>query len=81
MTGVHGSIQCVLRFVDLSNQEVLMSSPIITVSAASPTDVIEAVIPVPGFLMPHAGFFDFELAMKDGTPLGRLKIQIVERKT
>jgi len=62
-----------LRLVDTVDLSVVMQSGTLAVTAATPQETIEAVIPVPGFFIPHEGIYDFELHA-DGERLGCLRL-------
>jgi len=61
LTGIHNEASIILRFVDLSNDEILLETESITVRANNPLTSRDLAIPVPPIPMPHEGGFAFEI--------------------
>lgn len=79
LTDIQGTVELVLRYVDLRTNEVLMESPGVSVSSDDPLKSVEIVAEVPPFPMPHEGTFAFELHA-GGTLLGSLRILVSKTK-
>lgn len=80
LTGFDRSIKLVIRFVDLSTNEVLMemAEPIL-VKSNDRLASHQVVAQVPPFPMPHPGVFAFEVVC-DGEMLGSIRLTVKERK-
>jgi hypothetical protein len=61
ITDVHGEVPLILRYVDLSTNEVLMECGPIEVDSPDPLASIDFAVQVPPIPMPHQGVFAFEL--------------------
>jgi hypothetical protein len=72
----HGVISLELRYVDLSDDKVLMRATI-PIKCDDPLNTVEAIVPVPPLPVPHAGIYTLELLSND-EPLGALRITVVE---
>jgi len=78
LTEIHGTISCVLRYVDLQDNKVLMETEF-QVSCDDPLHTVEAVLPMPPLPADKAGIHALEL-LCDDEPLGSLRIIVDERK-
>jgi hypothetical protein len=76
LTDVHGQVPLELRFVDLANGGVLISTTF-RVASDDPLATIEAVVPMPPLPTPHAGVYALEL-LSESEPLGSLRITAIE---
>lgn len=76
LTDVHGSAPLELRYVDLSQNAVLMRINF-TVRCDDPLCTVEASVPVPSLPTPHAGVYALELLCENDL-LGALRIKAVE---
>lgn len=79
LTEVKGQVPIVLRFSDLSSNEVLMETNEAEVRADNPLSSVEMIVQVPPFPMPHEGAFAFELYSRHAL-LGSLRIQVSRLK-
>ncbi len=77
LADLRGQTELELRYVDLSDGEVLMQLEGITVAAASPLESTELIVEVPGFPMPRPGSFALEAHCGDEM-LGFLRISVRE---
>jgi hypothetical protein len=76
MTEVRGRLSVVLKYVDLLDNSVLMETNAITVdSGGDPLASVELAVVVPGFPMPRAGTYAFELYSGDRL-LGALRVRV-----
>jgi hypothetical protein len=76
LTDVRGNVPLELRFVDLANGGILLSTTF-RVASDDPLATIEAVVPMPPLPTPHAGVYALEL-LSESEPLGSLRITAVE---
>lgn len=76
VTECRGQRRFVLRYVDLSDDKVYLSTEI-TVECDDPLRTVEAVLPMPRLPTPHPGVFALEL-LCDDEPVGALRIQVEE---
>jgi hypothetical protein len=76
LTEVHGSTDLELRYVDLSDQGVLMMLKF-RVFSDDPLKTVEAILPVPPLPTPHPGVYVLELLCGE-EPLGSLRVTAVE---
>ncbi len=76
LTEVRGVAELELRYVDLSNNGVLLTAKF-PVQSNDPLKTVEAVVPVPPLPVPHPGVYALELLHED-EPLGALRITAVE---
>jgi len=81
LTNLLGEAEVQLRYVDLTNNSVLMETNKISVSSDDRLRTVEMVLPIPRFPMPHAGVFAFEV-YAGGDLIGSHRIMVgqVERK-
>ena len=75
LTEIVGKVELTLRWVDLRDNKVLMQTEPFTVKSNDRLVSVESILEVPPFVMPHPGFFAFELVMKDEL-IGALRIQV-----
>ncbi len=81
LTEVQGTVNLVLRYVDLSESNVLMQLTLPPLSADNPLDSVELAIQVPPFPMPHEGVYAFELyAEKELIGARRIRVTKQEPK-
>jgi hypothetical protein len=77
LTAVRGKLPLVIRFVDLSNGQVLLETDEIIISQESPLQSAEVVSEMHGLPLPHEGAFAFEVY--SGTEqLGSLRVLVKE---
>lgn len=69
-----GEVTLQLRYVDLSNNQVLMKCEF-GVKSPGPLTTVELVTEVPSFPMPHEGAYAFELLWQDEI-IGSLRISV-----
>ncbi len=77
LTEIRGRATVELRYVDLSNNQVLMRTKLGDVRAGDPLESIEMVVEVPPFPMPHAGPYALEVHAA-GEMLGALRVMAQE---
>ena len=75
LTGVRETVPITLRFVDLSNNDVLTEFRGLEVTEKDPLRTVEMVVEIPSLPMPHPGAFAFE-ALAEGELLGFLRLFI-----
>jgi hypothetical protein len=75
LTGIHGEVPLVLRYVDLSTNEVLLECGPIPISSPDPLRSVDWSVMVPPIPMPHAGAFAFEVHACNEL-LGSLRIMV-----
>jgi len=75
LTEVHGKVGCVLRYVNLKHDKVLMQIGL-TIEADNPLQTVEIVLPMPN-LPTEAGVHALEL-LCDDAPVGSLRIIVEE---
>lgn len=76
LTDIVGPKELVIRYRDMQDFTILMETAPATIQA--PPDRLATVnlgIPIPGFPMPHAGAYAFELHM-DGEELGSVRMTV-----
>lgn len=73
LTGLHGSADLTLRYVDLSTGEALMEIQDVHVESDDPLQTIELVVELPKLPMPHPGAYAFE-AHWEGELLGVVRL-------
>jgi hypothetical protein len=76
VTDLHGTVPLELRYVDLSNNAVLLKAEF-SVAANSPLDTREVAIPLPELPRPHPGTYALELLFND-EPLGAHRVAVFE---
>jgi hypothetical protein len=76
LTDVHGTIPLELRYVDLANNVVLLTTRF-QVSCDDPLNTLELTVPIPMLPAPHEGVYALELLHSD-EPLGTMRIVAVE---
>jgi hypothetical protein len=76
LTEVHGTIPLELRYVDLQNNSVLLTTRF-QVSCDDPLNTMELTIPIPMLPAPHEGVYALEL-LHGNEPLGSMRIVAVE---
>ncbi len=65
LTDVRGEVTILLRYVDLSDNKVLMESKGVTITGRDPLVTIEFAVQIPPFPMPHEGTYAFEVYAND----------------
>lgn len=80
LTNIRGQVQVDMRWVDLADGSVLLSSPTLDVVADDPLTSAELLIEVPPFPLPHAGVYAFELFGNDER-LGGMRIKVDQGET
>jgi hypothetical protein len=65
-----------LRFVDTHDLSILMEARFGPLLATDPLETLEFAVPIPGFMLPHAGIYDLELHVVDGERLGSLRLKV-----
>ena len=75
LSDLRGRADLDLKYVDLSDGEVLMQLDGVPITAASPLDSTELIVEVPEFPMPHPGSFALEVHC-GGELLGFLRITV-----
>lgn len=78
LTNLHGKTAVQLRYVDLSNNSVLMETNEIPVDSDDRLRTVELVLPIPPFPMPHVGVFAFEVYAGDDL-IGSHRISVGQR--
>jgi hypothetical protein len=76
LTEVHGTRTIELRYVDLSTNDVLLSTTF-QVKCNDPLETVEVALPLPSLPAPHAGVFALEL-LCEGTWLGSHRVKVVQ---
>lgn len=76
VTECRGQLRFELRYVDLSDDKVYLSTEI-NVECNDPLLTIEAVVPMPKLPTPHPGAFALELLCND-EPIGSLRVHVQE---
>jgi hypothetical protein len=76
LTEVHGLKTIELRYVDLSTNDVLLSTTF-QVKCNDPLETVEVALPLPSLPAPHAGVFALEL-LCEGTWLGSHRVKVVQ---
>jgi hypothetical protein len=79
LTNVRGDTKLMLRYVDLGDNSQLFEGEI-RVTAQSPLDTVEAILPLPRLPVPHPGMFALELLYED-EPVGLRRITVEELPT
>lgn len=74
MTEVRGESPFVLRYVDLTDNRVLMQCNF-KVQCDNPLETVELAIPLPELPTPHAGVYALELLLGD-EPMGSLRVTV-----
>lgn len=77
LTGVRGRLPLVIRFVDLSNGQILLETDEITIVQESPLHAAEVVSEMHGLPLPHEGAFAFEV-YSGNEQLGSLRVLVKE---
>lgn len=76
LTDVRGRIPCVLRYVDLEDDKVLLQAEF-EVHCDDPLRTVEGVVPMPPLPATKAGVFALELLCGD-EPIGSLRVIVEE---
>jgi hypothetical protein len=76
LTELRGLVELELRYVDLSDNAVLLAANI-RAACDNPLNTVEAIVPLPPLPTPHAGGYALEL-LWDNELLGSLRITAVE---
>lgn len=76
LTGVRDSVPLELRYIDLSDNKVLLALPF-TVNCKNPLETIELSLVVPPLPILHAGVYALEL-LSNAELLGSLRITAVD---
>lgn len=79
LTEVRGSVPLELRYVDLSDNAVMLRVEL-SVKSGSPLDTTEVTVPLPVLPTPHPGTYALELLSND-EPLGSHRITVAEMPT
>lgn len=77
LTNCRGDMLLQMRYIDLSDDEVLMESPEVNLECDDPLAITEVVMEVPPFPMPHVGHYEFEVRC-NGERLGGIRINVNE---
>jgi hypothetical protein len=77
LTEIHGTVPLELRYVDLSDNAVMLRVEL-PVKSNSPLDTVEVVVQLPVLPMPHPGTYALEL-LSNEEPLGAHRITADER--
>lgn len=77
LTDIRAKVVVTLRYVDNQDFSVLMETSL-EVEGNDPLATLEVGIPVPGFPMPHAGSYSFELHA-NGELLGSMRVNVSQR--
>lgn len=82
LTNCHTQPTVKLRYVDLNDDNVLMETPDIRLrgEVGQPLKSHELIVEVPGFPMPHPGFYAFEVYCNSQL-LGSIRIEVAKQKT
>ena len=76
LTEVQGRVQLSLRYVDLTDNSVLLQTEF-AVQSENPLQSVEVIIQVPPFPMPHPGVYAFEV-LCENEPLGALRVNVTQ---
>jgi hypothetical protein len=76
LTEIREPVELELRYVDLSNNAVLLAANL-RAACDNPLNTVEAIVPLPPLPTPHAGGYALEL-LWDNELLGSLRITAVE---
>ena len=79
LTEIRGTVPLELRYVDLSDNVVMLRVEL-SVKSNSPLDTMEVVVQLPVLPMPHPGTYALELLSND-EPLGSHRIIVAEMPT
>ena len=75
LTGCRGKADIQLRYVDLTDGRILLSSPKITIESADPLSTQEVAIQIPPIPMPHQGLYALEAYCNDEM-IGSIRIKV-----
>lgn len=75
LTGIHGSAEIRVTYVDLAEDQVLIDCGPYTVNASSPLVNVEQSIELPFLPIPHPGVYAFEVHCT-GEMIGRLRVSV-----
>ena len=78
LTEVRGTVPCVLRYVDLENDNSLLECRF-SIQCDDPLVTVELILPLPPLPIVKAGIHSLEL-LCDGEPIGSLRIQVEEQQ-
>jgi len=76
LTEIRGPTSLELRYVDLSNNAVLVNA-CFSVTQEDPLETVEAIVPMPQLPAPHTGVYALELIWNDEL-MGCLRIKVVD---
>lgn len=79
LTELRGTVPLELRYVDLS-ENVVMLRVEFSVKSNSPLDTMEVAVPLPVLPRPHPGIYALELLSHD-EPLGSHRVAVTETRT
>ena len=79
LTNVRGRVDIALRYVDLSDNKVLLECQGITISGRDPLATVEFAIQIPPYPMPHEGVYVFEVCANDDV-IGAKRIRVTKRE-
>jgi len=74
LTELHGTVPLELRYVDLSNNAVLLRVEL-SVKSGSPLDTVEVAVQLPVLPTPHAGTYALEL-LSNNEPVGSHRVTV-----
>ena len=78
LTDIRGTISCVLRYVDLREDQPLLQTEF-QIRCDDPLKTVEVILPMPPLPTPKAGIHALEL-LCDNEPVGSLRITVEEIK-
>jgi hypothetical protein len=76
LTELRGTVPLELRYVDLSNNVVILRFEF-SVKSSSPLDTMEVAVPLPPLPTPHSGAYALELLSND-EPLGSHRVAVTD---
>lgn len=79
LTNVRRKLAIALRYVDLSDNKVLLECQGITISTNDPLVTVEFSIQIPPYPMPHEGTYVFEVSANDEV-IGAKRIRVTKRE-
>jgi len=77
LTDVVGKVVLQLRFVHLSDNQILMESTPIEIKSDDPLQALDIALQIPGFPLPEAGVYSFE-CYADTTMIGSVRLQVMK---
>ena len=78
LSGLRGKHKLKIRFIDLSDDSVLMESSNLEFENSDPLQSCEHIIEVHPFPMPHPGWFEF-VAFCDENHIGRIRMELAKQ--